>query len=321
MTSAAAAMAAKSGSKAPRAVFLQWRSPTVAIFILSLRLRLDRRGPVRDVLGGHLSVGGEPAVGITPAPYIGEVLRPREERAPAKPLGRRRLLRLALERPAQREHHARRNTGALARVDEAEERQVAEQDPPVGAEARHEPAPVELSVAGADQVGDVRAVVALALHHEGLGPDHLLRRAQSDGHAEHGRADGVVEPVAVDVGKTIARAVDDVDVIARDPRFPQPVRERQIRLETRSRQRPQEYQRVPPADEYVEVLRPPDALGVVPERIAAADQKRDARPRDLDERMAMAAPTLQGAAPRASPGGPLMGLHCDGHGMVLSPAM
>src|SRR5229473_1263987 len=137
MTSAAAAMAAKSGSKAPRAVFLQWRSPTVAIFILSLRLRLDRRGPVRDVLGGHLSVGGEPAVGITPAPYIGEVLRPREQRAPAKPLGRR-LLRLALERPAQREHHACRNTGALARVDEAEERQVAEQDPPMGAEAGDE---------------------------------------------------------------------------------------------------------------------------------------------------------------------------------------
>src|SRR6266851_4085430 len=299
-------MAAKRGSKAPREVFLQWRSPTVATFILSLRSRLDGGGPVRDVLGGHWPMGSDAPVRVAPARHIGEVLLPREQRAPAEALvGGWWLARFTLEQSAQGEHDARRNAGTLARIDEAEECQMVEQDPPVGTEPGQEAAPVELPVAGPDQVRDVRAVVALALHHECLRPDHLLGRAQAHGHAEHGRGHGVSEPSPVDVGDTVARAVDDVDVVALEMRLPQPVRKGQIRLESAGRQRSQQREGVAPADEYVEVLRAPHALRIVPQRITSTHQERDARSRHLDERVPVAPASLQGVAIRAPSRGPV----------------
>src|SRR2546421_689266 len=94
--------------------------------------------------------------------------------------------------------------------------------------------------------------------------------------ATRARAAGTTrESRTVDIGEAIARAVDDVDVVACDARFPQPVRERQIRLESGCRERPQQREGVATADEYVEVLRASDALCIVPQRIAAADQERN----------------------------------------------
>ncbi len=53
---------------------------------------------------------------------------------------------------------------SLARVDEAEHQEVAEEQLPVRREALDEAVPVQRVHAGAEQVRDVRAVVALALH-------------------------------------------------------------------------------------------------------------------------------------------------------------
>ena len=58
------------------------------------------------------------------------------------------------------------------------------------AEAAEQPVPVEHLGPGADHVRDVGAVEPLALHDEGLLPDHLLGRDEPDRHAEH----DVVEP-------------------------------------------------------------------------------------------------------------------------------
>ena len=62
-------------------------------------------------------------------------------------------------------------------IDEAEEDEMAEQHAPVRSEAPHQPVPVQQAAAVTEQVGDVGAVVALALHDQRLRPDHLLGRA------------------------------------------------------------------------------------------------------------------------------------------------
>ena len=111
----------------------------------------------------------------------------------------------------------RRGTASRSRrVDEAEEHEVAQQHAPVRAEAPQQAAPVEAPGPGAQEVRDVVPVVALALHDERLRPDDLLRRAQPHGDAQDlGLGTLCVEPVVVHHRDAAARAVDDVDEVAR----------------------------------------------------------------------------------------------------------
>ena len=105
---------------------------------------------------------------------------------------------------------------------------MAQQHAPAPAEPPQQAAPVQLAPARQDQVGDVRAVVALALHDEGLGPDHLLGRAEPDRDAEDFARRGVREPQVVHGGHAVARAEDEVDEAVPRIRLAQPVREREL---------------------------------------------------------------------------------------------
>src|SRR6266542_589901 len=280
-------MAAKSGWNAPCEVFLQWRSPTAATRISLSFLRLDRSGPVRDFLGGHLSVRQEPPIRIAPARYIRQVLLPREQGYLTETLIGRRLPRVTLEETAQTEHDLLRNGRALAGVDEAEQGQVAQKNPPVRAEPRHQAAPVEPALTGSNQVGDVSPVIALTLHDERFGPDHLLGRAQPDRHAQHGGRPTICKPLVVDLGEAVPRAIDHIDVVGPDTCLAEPVGERKVRLETGLRQPVQECHGIPPAHEDIQVLRAAHASRVMTERVAAADEEWDLEPTHEQERPAM----------------------------------
>src|SRR5262245_21968946 len=165
---------------------------------------------------------------------------------------------------------------------------MAQQDAPVRAESGDQAVPIEAPPAGADQVRDVRAVVSLPLHDESLGPDHLLRWRHAHGHTQHEGSLTVGEPFVVDLGHTIARAVDDVDAVAVDLRLAEPVRKRQVRLEARRRQSLQDRQRIAPAHEEVEVLRATYIARIVTERMPPTHEKGKTEAPQEVEGLAMA---------------------------------
>src|SRR6267142_1067151 len=176
------------------------------------RRLVDRGRPDRGVLLAHAPVGQEAGVLVTPQLHVHEVLRPRGQRTPADP-PRGGLAHLLLEDLEAAPHERLRDAPPLGRVDEAEQDQVAEQHAPVLAEAPGQAAPVDLLGARVDEVRDVGAVVALALHHVGLGPDRLLDRTEPNRLTHHGRGHRVAEPVVVHRARRVARAPDDVDLV------------------------------------------------------------------------------------------------------------
>ena len=115
---------------------------------------------------------------------------------------------------------------ALAGIDVAEQHQVGEQHPAScrrsGASRRSQSSS---SAAARQQVGDVAAVEALALHDERLRPDHLLGRAEPDRHPEHLVLDRVLEPAVVHPRDAVARAEDHVDEVLAVAGLAQPVGE------------------------------------------------------------------------------------------------
>ena len=218
----------------------------------------------------------EPRILVPPELDVHQVLGARGQRAPADPSrGRRPHLQVQqIEAPA---HHRLRNAPPLGRVDESEEREVREQDAPVQPEAPRQPRPVQGVGAGVQEVLDVRSVVTLALHHEGLRPDHLFDRTQRHRNAQHPRRDRVAEPVLVHRADAVAAVEDQVDVLGASRDLAQPVREAELRVALEG---PGEVIEglldVAGAQKKVEVLhRPPDAQ-VALERVAAADEKVDA---------------------------------------------
>src|SRR5574341_2263496 len=133
---------------------------TASSFCIGPPSLLDPRRPCRDIRRCHGATGGMPCVAIAPALDIHEVLLPGEQRALADRLGRRRGVHLAVQAAQQVLEYPRGNTGSLGRVDEVEEHKVAQQDPPVWAEATDQPRPIEALAPRMDDVGDVRAVIA-----------------------------------------------------------------------------------------------------------------------------------------------------------------
>src|SRR5262245_21627533 len=90
--------------------------------------------------------------------------------------------------------------------------------------------PVERLGAGPENVRDVGAVVALALHHERLLPKQLFYGSNLHGHAEDVGFERVREPFVVDAADAIARAEYDVDDVVHLPSLREPVRERDFGL-------------------------------------------------------------------------------------------
>ena len=90
--------------------------------------------------------------------------------------------------------------------------------------------PVELVADRVDDVRDVGAVEALALHDQPLRPDHLLGRNQLHVDVEDDAVDRVVEPQLVDDRDAVAGAEDQVDEVVALERLAEPVRKRELRL-------------------------------------------------------------------------------------------
>ena len=99
------------------------------------------------------------------------------------------------------------------------------------AEVREEARPVERRAARFEEVIDIRAVEALALHDEAFARDHLLRAGDEDGDAPERAVRGVLEPAIVDLAETVRRGVDEVDEVRAGPGLREPVREALLGLE------------------------------------------------------------------------------------------
>ncbi len=150
-----------------------------------------------------------------------------------------------------------RNLPPLGRVDEAEGDEVGEEDAPVVAEAAQQPFPIQGLAAAPDQVGDVGPVKPLAFLDVSLRPDHLLGGAELDRDAEDLGVGRVREPLLIDLGHAVARAVDDVDELVLAASLGQPVRERNFGAIPGGGERLEDPVAVAPGEEDVQVLRMP----------------------------------------------------------------
>jgi hypothetical protein len=121
-------------------------------------------------------------------------------------------------------------------------------------------------------VRDVGAVEPFALLDERLRPHHLFDRTQSDGQLEDVIGAGVFEPLIVDPGDAVARAVDHIHEILAAVRFAQPVREPYFGLIACRAQRRQRPFEISGPDEHVEVLGMALDARVASEGIRSANQ-------------------------------------------------
>src|SRR6267378_1379294 len=237
---------------------------------------VDARRPDRGLALGEVALRRQARIGVAPALDVHEVLGAREDRAAADALARLRCRQLALQTCGQLAQDAGRDAVALGRIDEAEQYQVGHEHAPVITEARDQPRPVDALGGGSQDMRDVAAVEALALHDEGLRPDHLLGGDEPHGPAEHLFPDAVTEPLVVDGGHAVAGAEDDVDEVVAAPRLAEPVRKRQLRLAPRRGQRRQHALDVARVHEDVEVLRVARDPRVALEGVGATDEELEA---------------------------------------------
>jgi len=79
-------------------------------------------------------------------------------------------------------------------------------------------------------VRNIGAVEPLTLLDEGLRPDHLFRGAESHWQIEDLVGGRMREPLVIDSGDAIARAIDHIDEILAAVRFAEPVWERYLGL-------------------------------------------------------------------------------------------
>jgi hypothetical protein len=195
------------------------------------------RRPGGNLVVGHRVVGQRAHVAVAPALDVEQVLLPRQQRAATDALAERGSAHGVAQTAQQVVHDPVRDALAVGGVDEAEQDQMRQQDPPVWTESTHQALPVDDVAARVEQVGDVGAVEALALLDEPLGPDHLLGRAELDRDVEDEVGRGVLEPLVVDHGDTVARTEDEVDVKLAMTRLAQPVRKGHFGLVARGRKR------------------------------------------------------------------------------------
>src|SRR5437870_9228216 len=87
----------------------------------SLSASLDPLSPEAHVLGGHFPPGGQASVLVAPFANVDEVLRRRQQGAPADALRRPGMLRFAVQANDQLVHHPAGNARLFAGIDEAEQ--------------------------------------------------------------------------------------------------------------------------------------------------------------------------------------------------------
>jgi hypothetical protein len=85
---------------------------------------------------------------------------------------------------------------------------------PVRIEALEDAVPVQRLGAGAQDVRDVGAVVAFALHHERLLPEQLFDRRDLHRHTEDVRLEGELEPEIVHLADAVAGAEYEIHDVA-----------------------------------------------------------------------------------------------------------
>jgi len=84
--------------------------------------------------------------------------------------------------------------------------------------------PIQSIAARANDVGDVRTIIAFALHNESLAPDQFFRRTKIYFHAESLAGDRMLEPAIIDSTDTITRAKNDIDKIPAAKNLGEPMR-------------------------------------------------------------------------------------------------
>src|SRR6266545_3423611 len=110
----------------------------------------------------------------------------------------------------------------VSRIDESVEDEMGEEDFPVVSHSAEQPLPIEHGSAGVQEVRDIGAIEALALHDEYLLPEDLFYGAQSGWQAEDKILRGMREPFVVHGAKPVSRVEDDVDVVVPTKRFGDP---------------------------------------------------------------------------------------------------
>ena len=91
--------------------------------------------------------------------------------------------------------------------------------------------PIQSIATRANDVGDVRAIIAFALHNKSLAPDQFFRRTKIYFHAESLARHRMLEPAIIDSTDTITRAKNDIDELVCVIDFAEPVGEIEFRAE------------------------------------------------------------------------------------------
>src|SRR5271169_5597283 len=106
---------------------------------------------------------------------------------------------------------------------------MAEQEAPVPAKTTQQTSPVQRGSAGPQQMVNVCPIVALAFHDKALGPNHLLERNQPYFPVQNEFPNAVLEPVLIDLNKSISRAENEIDKGLPPIHLRQPMRKCQFR--------------------------------------------------------------------------------------------
>src|SRR5690606_32669587 len=172
---------------------------------------LGTRGPLLDLAGREGALRLETRIAESAVGHVDEVLLPGQERTAAYLVHRRRVAGLFPGASQELMHDPARNPGPFGGIDEAEQDHVAEQYPPVPVESAEQPLPVEAVRAGQEDVRHVRAIVAITLHDERLGPERFLRWTDADGEPEDLFLAGMLEPLVIHRRHAVAGTEDHVD--------------------------------------------------------------------------------------------------------------
>src|SRR5437879_185844 len=100
---------------------------------------------------------------------------------------------------------------ALRWIGVAKKNRMRQQHRLVSRETLQQPPPIHLPALAENQVDHIRAVKAIAVLHEGFGPQRLFRRDQASGVAENLSFHGMSEPSIIDGAEPIAGVVEQID--------------------------------------------------------------------------------------------------------------
>src|SRR4030095_4157998 len=121
-------------------------------------------------------------------------------------------LELVLQTGNQFMHQPAWNLFSLGRVNESEVQQVDQQDFPILLHRRQQALPIDFLMLDQYEMGNIGAIVALAVLNEDLGPDQVCNRGNLHFAIEEFGVMGVFEPIIGNWGNKIGRTKDEIDV-------------------------------------------------------------------------------------------------------------